>query len=119
MTGIDPQTWGWVKLVGGLVALWWALHSCTFCAKHMADESDSFGLGRICERIARSRKIHCNRIEFFTAANKLAAMGTYDLTKGTREIVSSTGIVSGGNGVSLTYAGVFYQYKPHRLDSIR
>jgi|SRR3989344_5453878 len=85
----------------------------------MADESDSFGLGRICERIARSRKIHCNRIEFFTAANKLAAMGTYDLTKGTREIVSSTGIVSGGNGVSLTYAGVFYQYKRSGWDAVR
>jgi len=24
MTGLDPQTWGWVKVVGGLVAFWWA-----------------------------------------------------------------------------------------------
>jgi len=32
MTGIDPQTWGWVKLVGGLVALWWAWQSGTLGA---------------------------------------------------------------------------------------
>src|SRR3989344_6562389 len=70
------------------------------------DESDSFELGRICERLAKSRNVVLRSVSYASLASGLAAKGAIDLTKSKHSAQGSMGLESISSRIAFAYAGV-------------
>ena len=84
----------------------------------MADWRE-FGLGTICEDVAKLHNIVLTRVNFDAAADVLVTNGLCDFTATEREKLSSTGLMGKGNEISLIYAGVFYSYQRSGRGALR